>query len=75
MTCQVNNCYCHEILNPGFHCSHCDPDREVDASTPRLIRWIRRHKTDLAIVGTGYLGLAWVFWCTWHGINPVGWFD
>lgn len=29
---------------------------------------------SFAIMGTGVVGLAWLFWCTWHNIDPVGWF-
>lgn len=27
-----------------------------------------------AIMGSGALALGWVFWCTWHNLDPVGWF-
>lgn len=31
-------------------------------------------RVSLFIMGTGVAGLAWLFWSTWHGIDPVGWF-
>lgn len=27
-----------------------------------------------AIEGTIAASCIWLFWCTWHGIDPVGWF-
>jgi hypothetical protein len=27
-----------------------------------------------AIMGTGAAGILWLFWATWHGIDPIGWF-
>jgi hypothetical protein len=40
-----------------------------------IARWWRRvHGTDWAIILTGYAALGWIFWATWHGIDPVAWF-
>lgn len=30
--------------------------------------------TSYAIMGTIASGYCWLFWCTWHDIDPVGWF-
>lgn len=29
-------------------------------------------RVSWAIMGTGAAGLMWLFWCTWHGVDPVG---
>lgn len=31
-------------------------------------------RTSYVIVAPGVLGLLWLFWATWHGVDPVGWF-
>lgn len=31
-------------------------------------------RTSWAIMGCGVAGLAWLVWCTWHDIDPMGWF-
>lgn len=31
-------------------------------------------KMSFVIMGTGAVGLGWLFWCTWQGTDPVGWF-
>jgi glycine/D-amino acid oxidase-like deaminating enzyme len=30
--------------------------------------------TSYAIIGIGVVGLAWLWFATWQGIDPVGWF-
>lgn len=35
---------------------------------------MKKLKVDLAIMGTGTAGLLWLWYCTWQGIDPVGWF-
>lgn len=33
-----------------------------------------KHKVDFTIMGSGAAALAWLWYATWQGVDPIGWF-
>lgn len=62
------------VLLEGTEASGLDFRPVLGSASDDHLRVVRFDWPSYVIMGTGVVGCIYLFWCVWHGVDPVEWF-